>query len=91
MAIARAVLKRPDLVALNDATAVLDGASETAILEALKAEFAEHSLVWSLHRPRLASAFDQVLVMEQGRVVDQGPYAELEKPGSSLAPLVAAE
>ena len=91
LAIARAVLKRPDLVALNDATAVLDGASETAILEALKAEFAEHSLVWSLHRPRLASAFDQVLVMEQGRVVDQGPYAELEKPGSSLAPLMAAE
>jgi len=91
LAIARAVLKRPDLVALNDATAVLDGASETAILEGLKAEFAEHSLVWSLHRPRLASAFDQVLVMEQGRVVDQGPYAELEKPGSSLAPLMAAE
>jgi ABC-type transport system involved in cytochrome bd biosynthesis fused ATPase/permease subunit len=57
----------------------------------LKAEFAERSLVWSLHRARLASAFDQVLVMEQGHLVDQGPYAALEKPGSPLAPLMAAE
>ena len=91
LAIARAVLKRPDVVALNDATAVLDGATETAILDRLKAEFAERSLVWSLQRARLASAFDRVLVMEQGRLVDQGPYAELEKTKSSLAPLMAAE
>jgi putative ABC transport system ATP-binding protein len=91
LAIARAVIKRPDIVALNDATAVLDAATEAAIIERLKTEFAERSLVWSLHRARLASAFDQVLVMEQGRLVDQGPYAALEKPGSPLAPLMAAE
>jgi putative ABC transport system ATP-binding protein len=91
LAIARAVIKRPDLVALSDATSVLDSATETAILERLKAEFADRSLVWSLQRARLASTFDQVLVMEQGRLVDQGPYAELEKAKSSLAPLMAAE
>jgi ABC-type multidrug transport system fused ATPase/permease subunit len=91
LAIATAVLKRPDLMALNDATAVLDGVTEIALLDRLKAEFAERSLVWSLHRPRLASAFDQVLVMEHGRLVDQGPPAELEKSGSPLAPLLAAE
>jgi putative ABC transport system ATP-binding protein len=91
LAIAAAVLKRPDLMALNDATAVLDGTTETALLERLKAEFAERSLVWSLHRPRLASAFDRVLVMEHGRLIDQGSPAELEKPGSPLAPLLAAE
>jgi ABC-type multidrug transport system fused ATPase/permease subunit len=91
LAIASAVLKRPDLMALNDATAVLDGTTETALLERLRLEFADRSLVWSLHRPRLASAFDRVLVMEHGRLVDQGPPAELEKPGSPLAPLLAAE
>ena len=91
LAIATAVLKRPDLMALNDATAVLDGTTETALLERLKAEFSERSLVWSLHRPRLASGFDRVLVMEHGRLVDQGSPAELEKPGSPLAPLMAAE
>ena len=91
LAIARAILKRPDLVALNDATAVLDLATETTILERLKAEFADRSIVWSLQRPRLASAFDRVLVMEHGRLIDQGPYAELERTKSSLAPLMAAE
>jgi putative ABC transport system ATP-binding protein len=91
LAIARAVLKRPDLVALNDATAVLDFATETTILERLKAEFADRSLLWSLQRARLASAFDKVLVMEQGRLVDQGRYDELERSKSSLAPLMAAE
>jgi putative ABC transport system ATP-binding protein len=91
LAIASAVLKCPDLMALNDATAVLDGTTETALLERLKTEFAERSLVWSLHRPRLATAFDRVLIMEHGRLIDQGPPAELEKPGSPLAPLLAAE
>jgi putative ABC transport system ATP-binding protein len=91
LAIAAALLKRPDLLALNDATAVLDGITENLILERLKAEFAERSLVWSLHRPRMAAAFDRVLVMEHGRLVDQGPPGELEKPGNALAPLLAAE
>ncbi len=91
IAIAAAVLKRPDIVAFNDATAVLDGPTEAAIIERLKHELAGRSLVCSLHRPRLASAFDRILVMDQGRLVEQGDYDELQKPGSPLAPLMAAE
>ena len=91
LAIASAVLKRPDLMALNDATAVLDGTTEIALLDRLKAEFAGRSLIWSLHHPRLAGTFDRVLVMEHGRLIDQGPPGELEKPGSPFAPLIAAE
>ena len=45
LAIANAILKRPDILALYDATAVLDSAAETSILERLKAEFAERSLI----------------------------------------------
>jgi len=91
LAIASEILKRPDILALHDATAVLDGATEASILERLKAEFAGRSLIWSLHRPRLAAAFDRVMVMEHGRLVDQGSPAELEKSGSPAAPLMAAE
>jgi putative ABC transport system ATP-binding protein len=91
LAIASAILKRPDILALYDATAVLDGATEAAILERLKAEFAERSLIWSLSRPRLAGVFERVMVMEHGRLIDQGSPAELEKSGSPLAPLMAAE
>ncbi|MGA8550802.1 MAG: ABC transporter ATP-binding protein [Stellaceae bacterium] len=91
LAIAIAILKRPDLLAFNDATAVLDGATEAAIIERLKHELDGRSLVCSLNRPRLAQAFDRILIMEQGHLVEQGPYDELQKPGSPLAPLMAAE
>ena len=91
IAIAIAILKRPDLVVFNDATAVLDGATETAIIDRVKRELDGRSLVCSLHRPRLASAFDQILVMEQGRLVQQGRFDELQKSGSPLEPLMAAE
>ncbi len=91
IAIAVALLKRPDLVVLNDATAVLDGATETTLIDRLQHELDGRSLVCSLHRPRLASAFDQILVMDQGRLVQQGRFEELQKSGSVLEPLMAAE
>jgi ABC-type multidrug transport system fused ATPase/permease subunit len=91
VAIATAVLKWPDIIAFSDATAVIDSDTEATILQRLKQEFAGGSLVCSLHRTRLASDFDRILIMEQGRLVDQGGFAELQKPGSALAPLMAAE
>lgn len=91
MAIATAVLKRPDLIAFSDATTVLDSETEAVIFQRLKDEFVGRSLFCSLHRTRLASGFDRILIMEQGRLVDQGGFAELQRPGSALAPLMAAE
>jgi putative ABC transport system ATP-binding protein len=90
MAIAAAILKRPDLVALSDATGVLDSETEAAILGRLQQELAGRSLVCSLHRAPLVSAFDRVLIVDQGRLVDQVPLADLQKPGSALSPLMAA-
>jgi putative ABC transport system ATP-binding protein len=91
VAIATAILKRPDIIAFSDATAVIDSETEAAILRHLKDELIGRSLVCSLRRTRLASAFDRIPIMEQGRLVDQGPFGELQKPGSALAPLTAAE
>jgi ABC-type bacteriocin/lantibiotic exporter with double-glycine peptidase domain len=45
----------------------------------------------SLHRTRLASGFDRILIMEQGPLVEQGHLAKLQRPRSALAPLMAAE
>jgi putative ABC transport system ATP-binding protein len=91
VAIAVALLKRSDLVLFNDATAVLDGSTETAIIDQVKRELNGRSLVCSLHRPRLASAFDRILVMDGGRIAQQGRFDELQQPGSPLEPLMAAE
>ncbi|HEX5453116.1 MAG TPA: ABC transporter ATP-binding protein/permease [Stellaceae bacterium] len=74
-AIAREVLKRPVLLALAEATAVLDPANESRVLDALRHEFAPgRSIVAALSRPQAAGGFGRVLLMEHGRLVDQGSY-----------------
>ena len=91
LAIARAVLKRPEILILFDATGSLDPADQQAILDALLQEFADRTLIWSLGRSDWAEKFERVLVMRGGRVVEQGRYDELNKDGSVLNELIAAE
>ena len=47
-------------------------------------------LIWALSRGDWAARFDHVLVMDKGRVVEHGRYAELDRDGSALQQLVAA-
>src|SRR5205823_7398233 len=68
VAIARAVLKCPVVLALDEATAVLDPAAESRILAALRREFRGRSLFATLSRPEGARGFDRVLVMDHGRL-----------------------
>ena len=91
VAIARAVLKRPVLLALDEATAVLDPTAETAILDALRQEFSGRSVLAALSRPDAAQGFDRVVVIDRGRIVDEGDYRTLARRNGSLTPLLAAE
>ncbi|HJU19598.1 MAG TPA: ATP-binding cassette domain-containing protein, partial [Stellaceae bacterium] len=90
-AIARAVLKRPDLLILNEATSALDGQAQAAVMKGLQQELAGRSILWVLQRPSLARNFDRVLVMSQGRLEEQGRFAELDTKGSLMSLLIAAE
>jgi energy-coupling factor transporter ATP-binding protein EcfA2 len=90
-AIARVVLKRPDLMILNEATSALDGQAQAKALEGLRAEFAGRCLVWVLHRASLARNFDRVLVMSAGKLQEQGRFAELDNKDSLTTMLMAAE
>jgi len=90
LAIARAVLKRPAVLALDEATAVLDPAAESRILAALREEFAGRAIIAALSRPEAGSGFKRVLVLEQGRLVRDGPY-QPAKPREAHAPRLAAE
>jgi putative ABC transport system ATP-binding protein len=91
VAIAGAVLKRPRLLALNDATAVLDAATESRVLAAVRGEFAGRSMLIALSRPEIAQGFDRVLAMEQGKLVADGPGAERLRSDAPPALLEAAE
>ena len=91
LAIARALLKRPEVLIMYDATGPLDPAEQAAVLDTLLDEFAGRTLIWALNRSDWARKFDHVLVMRKGRVVEQGRFAELARDGSTLQQLVAAE
>ena len=53
--------------------------------------FAGRTIFWALSHGDWAERFDQVLVMRRGRVVEQGNYEELNKDGSVLHEMIAAE
>jgi putative ABC transport system ATP-binding protein len=91
LALARAILKRPEILILYDATGPLDPADQQAILDELLEEFADRTVIWAIGRSDWAAKFDHVLVMRNGRVVEQGRYDELNRDGSALHELIAAE
>jgi len=90
-AIARALLKRPDLLILNEATTALDGPAQAKASEGLREEMAGRGLFWVLHRASLARNFDRVLVMSGGKLQEQGRPGELDQKNSLTALLMAAE
>ncbi len=90
-AIARALLKRPDLLILNEATTALDGPAQAKVSAGLHQEMAGRGLFWVLHRASLARNFDRVLVMSGGKLQEQGRFAELDPKNSLTALLIAAE
>jgi ATP-binding cassette subfamily B protein len=85
------VLKRPDVLILGEATATLDGPAQANIMANLFKAFEGRTLIWALHRASLAKAFDQIVVLKGGRVVQHGTYAELTAAPGVFADLVAAE
>jgi ABC-type multidrug transport system fused ATPase/permease subunit len=90
-AIARAVLKRPDLLVLGEATSALDGQAQAKVTHGLREEMAGRGLIWALHRASLARNFDRVLVMSAGKLQEQGRFAELDHENSLTTLLMAAE
>ena len=52
---------------------------------------AGQGLIWVLHRADLARSFDRVLVLKDGRLVEEGPPKELDRPGSAFTQLLTAD
>jgi ABC-type multidrug transport system fused ATPase/permease subunit len=91
LGIARNLLKRPDIMVVNEATSILDGASQARIMDGILRECEGRTLVWVLHNAASGRRFDRVFVLADGRLVEDGSSDELAKPGTLFSELVAAE
>ncbi len=80
LAIAREVLRRPELVILHEPMLALDAADQPLVREALLETFRDRSVIWSLQDQDWAGRFERVLVIERGRVVADGSFAQLGGP-----------
>jgi ATP-binding cassette subfamily B protein len=77
VAIARVILKNPRILVFDEATSSLDSHSEQLILEALRKVAAHHTTLAIAHRLSTIVDADNILVMDAGRIVEQGTHQEL--------------
>jgi ATP-binding cassette subfamily B protein len=82
LAIARALLKDAPILLLDEATSALDSESEQAIQAALDKLMSGRTVIAIAHRLSTLQRFDRIIVMDHGRIVDDGAPAELAaRPG----------
>ena len=89
IAIARALLKRPALLVLDQAEAAMDPTSQKRVIARILDHSKGRCVVWVLQRLELSELFDQVLVLQRGRVMEQGRFAELRNSGGVMHDLIS--
>ena len=82
LALARALVTNPKILILDDVTSSLDGETEAKVQVALKAAMKGRTTFIISHRLTSVVEADRIVVMEKGRIIDQGPHEELvSRPG----------
>jgi ATP-binding cassette, subfamily B, multidrug efflux pump len=89
--IARAVLRKPRLLILDDALSAVDTYTEEAILKHLRRVMDERTSIIISHRISTVKDADMIIVMKQGRIVERGTHAELVALGGFYADLHAKQ
>ena len=78
-----------DVILPDEVTAIFDESSLSSLMHRLLDAFKGRALIWLVPRASLAEEFDHTVVLERGKCVEQGPYSQLNRPGSVLNDLVA--
>lgn len=87
VAIARALLEDCPVLVLDEATSALDSESEALVQDALKTLMRGRTCIVVAHRLSTVASLDRIVVLDHGKVVEDGPHAELIKAGGEYAHL----
>ena len=91
IAIARAMLKNPPLLLLDEATSALDAQSERMVQAALESAMRDRTTLVIAHRLATVQKADHIVVLDHGRIVEQGTHAELVERGGVYQGLAALQ
>ena len=88
LAIARAIIKNPPILILDEATSSLDSESENSVQVALKNVMKNRTSIVIAHRLSTISNVDKIIVMEKGKIIESGTHKELLNTNSNYKKLV---
>ena len=86
-------MREPSVLLLDEATSALDSASELLINEAITSIISEgHTTVWIVaHRLSTVRAADTIMLLEDGRIAEQGTFEQLDQPGTRFRALMQSQ
>ncbi len=88
LTMARAILRNPPILLMDEATSALDSESEKAVQEALQNLFGQCSAILIAHRLSTIQNADEIIVLQEGRIVERGTHTELLNRGGVYNKLV---